>query len=56
MTVSLIEAAGLAILVLQLVYPKERVGDAADRLAGAALLLQDVRRLLQAGDPVPEWR
>ena len=54
MILFLVYAGRLAVVDLQLVDPEERVGDIGHRLSAAALLLQDVRRLLQAGDPVPE--
>ena len=54
MIVLLVDAAGFAGFSLHLVHPEEGVGDTPHRLAAAALLPQDVRRLLQAGDPVPE--
>ena len=54
MIVLLVDAAGFAAFALHFVDSEERVGDTAHRLAAAALLLQDVRRLLQAGDTIPK--
>ena len=54
MIVFLVQTARFAGLGLHLVDTEEGVGDTADRLAVTTPLLQDVRRLLQAGDPVHE--